>query len=242
MRGSARKNIELGLKLKHVDRETRTRKVDEVMSLLDITALADRQARSLSGGEAQKVAIAQILVLEPDVLILDEPFTYLDKRSIQDLENLILKLRDELNKTIIVTTHNQYQAQWLADQVYSVVNGVVSETQLINLFGGRFDSDCAEFNTGRLRIVLPEGTKQAEHVAIDPRQIVLSRHKLDSSMQNCFTGKVTGMMEENGHVKVSVNCGESFQAIVTHWALEELKLRIGGDIWISFKSTSILIF
>lgn len=133
LRGTTFQNIELGLKLRHVEKETRTGKVLEVMQVLGISDLSDRYARSLSGGEAQKVAIGQVLVLDPDVLILDEPFTHLDKRSIHELEQLILKLRDELQKTIIFTTHNQYQAQWLSDHVYSVIKGKLFESQLINL-------------------------------------------------------------------------------------------------------------
>jgi len=212
------------------------------MQLLGITDLSDRTARSLSGGEAQKVAIGQVLVLEPDVLILDEPFTHLDKNSIHDLEQFIITLKNELQKTVIFTTHNQIQAQWLADDVYSVVRGMLFETHLVNLFNGALDTGSNKFNTGKQLITIPDGIEQADHIAIDPRQIVLSKQKLDSSMQNSFSGKITGMAEEDGQVKISINTGEQIQAIITHKALEEMALSIGGEVWISFKSSSILIF
>lgn len=61
-------------------------------------------------------------------------------------------------------------------------------------------------------------------------------------MQNSFQGKITGMAEDNGRVKVSVASEEEFQAVVTHKALEELSLSIGAEVWISFKSSSILVF
>ncbi len=242
LRGTIFKNLELGLKLKHIDKETRSNKVVEVMQLLGITDLSDRTARSLSGGEAQKVAIGQVLVLEPDVLILDEPFTHLDKNSIHDLEQFIITLKNELQKTVIFTTHNQIQAQWLADDVYSVVRGMLFETHLVNLFNGALDTGSNKFNTGKQLITIPDGIEQADHIAIDPRQIVLSKQKLDSSMQNSFSGKITGMAEEDGQVKISINTGEQIQAIITHKALEEMALSIGGEVWISFKSSSILIF
>ena len=242
LRGSVIRNIELGLKLQHIDKKTRSRKVSEIMELMDITNLSGRSARTLSGGEAQKIAIGQTLVLNPDVLILDEPFTHLDKRSIQELEILILKLKNDLEKTIIFTTHNQLQAQLLSDYVYSVIKGNVFKSQLINLFNGTLDVDNKKFNTGKQIVYVPDGVTEAEHVAVDPKQIVLSREKLDSSMQNSFQGKITGMVEEEGQVKVSVNTGENFQATITHKALEELGLSIGKDVWISFKSSSILIF
>lgn len=241
LRGSVTKNIEFGLKLKHVDKETRSRKVTEIVKLLDIEALSERSARTLSGGEAQKVAIGQVLVLEPEVLILDEPFTYLDKKSIHELEVLILKLKNEIKKTIIFTTHNQLQAQLLSDHVYSVVKGNVFKSHLINLFNGVLDASSRKFDTGKQIIYMPDGISEAENIAIDPKQIVLSREKLDSSMRNHFQGKITGMVEEDRLVKVSVNAGEHFQATITHKALEELGLAIGKDVWISFKSSSILI-
>ncbi len=242
LRGTVFKNIEVGLKLKRIDKATRVKKISEVMEVLGITNLLNRNARTLSGGEAQKVAIGQVLVLDPDVLILDEPFTHLDKVSIDELEQIVLKLKADLEKTIILTTHNQYQAQWLADDVYSVVKGKVFEYQMINLFSGTIDFKKSAFNTGKQLIIIPEDIKNAEHIAIDPKQIVISRNKLDSSMQNSFQGKITGMAEDNGRVKVSIASGEEFQAIVTHKALEELSLSIGTEIWISFKSSSILVF
>ncbi len=242
LRGTVFKNIELGLKLKHIDKEIRTKKVFEIMKLLDINELSERSSRSLSGGEAQKVAIAQVLVLQPEVLILDEPFTHLDKKSIRDIEQIILTLNREMNKTVIFTTHNQIQAQCLADDIYSVVRGKVFEAHLINLFNGNLDSKDNTFNTGKLLISIPEGIDQAEHIAIDPKQIVVSKEKLDSSMQNSFSGKITGMNEENGHIKLGINVGEQIQSTITHKALEKLHLSIGCDVWISFKSSSILIF
>ncbi|MCZ6804564.1 MAG: ABC transporter ATP-binding protein [Proteobacteria bacterium] len=242
LRGTAYKNLELGLKLKHIDKEIRTKKVTEVMQLLGITDLSDRSARLLSGGEAQKVALGQVLVLDPEILILDEPFTHLDKNSIYDLEQIIITLKNELQKTVIFTTHNQIQAQWLANNIFSVVKGRLFETHLVNLFNGTLEENKKNFNTGKQLITIPDGIEQAEHIAIDPGQIVLSKQKLDSSMQNSFAGKITGMAEEDGQVTVSINAGEQIQAIISHKALEELALSIGSDVWISFKSSSILIF
>ena len=242
LRGSVFKNLELGLKLKNTDKESRIKKVNEIMQLLAISHLSDRSARSLSGGEAQKVAIGQVLVLEPDVLILDEPFTHLDKESIHELEQLVLTLKNDLKKTVIFTTHDQIQAQWLADDIYSVINGKVFEAYLINLFSGVLDVASKTFQVGSLLINLPDGIEQVEQIAIDPKQIVVSQKKLDSSMQNSFSGKIIGMNEEDGKIKLNVDIGENIHVIITHKALEDLKLSIGSDVWISFKSSSIVIF
>jgi molybdopterin-binding protein len=242
LRGTVFKNIEIGLKLKKVDKNIRLKKVSQVLKLLGISELSSRNARTLSGGEAQKVAIGQVIILDPDVLILDEPFTHLDKNSIDELEKIILKLKEDLNKTIILTTHNQYQAQWLADDVYSVIKGKVFEYQMLNLFSGGIDVEKNTFNTDKqLIVIVPHNIDHAEHIAIDPKQIVVSRNKLDSSMQNSYKGKITGMVEDNGRVKLSVASKEEFQAIVTYKALKNLDLSIGDGVWISFKSSSILL-
>ena len=73
-RGTVYKNIEIGLKINHVDRKKRKQKVNEILSLLRIEHLSNRFAPSLSSGEARKVAIGQVMVLEPTALVMDEPF------------------------------------------------------------------------------------------------------------------------------------------------------------------------
>ena len=212
------------------------------MEVLDISRFADRMAQSLSGGEAQKVAIAQMLVLDPEVLILDEPFTHLDKGTVHELEQLIIRLKTDLNKTIILTTHDKFQAQWLADEVYSVINGKVFKSHLANLFSGKVFTNKNQFDTGKLPINITHATPSIEHIAIDPKLIVLSKERLDSSMQNSFPGKITRLTEENGQVRVIVDAGESFDVLVAHQSLSDMGLSIGTDVWISFKSSSILTF
>lgn len=242
LRGTVFKNIEIGLTLRKVDKKIRVKKVLQVMKLLGISELSDRNARTLSGGESQKVAIGQVIILDPEVLILDEPFTHLDKYSIDELEKIILKLKKDLNKTIILTTHNQYQAQWLADDVYRVIEGKVFEYQMLNLFSGCIDLKNNTFNTNnQLIVMIPHNMDHAGHIAIDPKQIVISRNKLDSSMQNSFQGRIMRMIEDNGQVKLSVESKEEFKAIVTHKAIKDLNLSIGDSVWISFKSSSILL-
>lgn len=240
LRGSVLKNVELGLKLQHVDKAVRLQRVADVMQLMQITELMERSVTQLSGGESQKVAIARVLVLEPQVLILDEPFTFLDKRSNHDLEALIVRLKQDYGKTVILTTHNQLQAQSLSDEVYSVVQGKVIASQLVNLFKGKIRPNAREFDTGRIVIQLPDHDSAVEQIAIDPRQVVLSRDQLDSSMQNCYQGTIVAMVQQNGHIKVTVDAGEEFQVVITQNALHELGLLIGNEVWLSFKSASIM--
>ncbi len=127
IKGSVIKNIELGLKFRHIKPAVRQSRAKDMLRLLKIENLADRSVKSLSGGEVQKVAIGRTLVLDPKVILLDEPFTYLDREFVEEFETLIKQLRDTQNKTIIFTTHNQLQAQELSDQVFSLEKGQLTE-------------------------------------------------------------------------------------------------------------------
>jgi ABC-type sugar transport system ATPase subunit len=127
IKGSVIKNIELGLKFRHVKPVVREARAREMLRLLKIENLADRSVKSLSGGEAQKVAIGRMLVLDPEVILLDEPFTHLDSEFVEEFEALLKQLRDKQNKTVIFTTHNQTQAKVLSDQVFSIVDGYLTE-------------------------------------------------------------------------------------------------------------------
>jgi len=242
LRGNVFQNLEIGLKFHGLSQNKRHQKLTEVMELLGIKNLAQRSVNTLSGGEAQKVAIGRALVLDPEVLLLDEPFTYLDRIFVDELEDLIFKLNVNRGQTVIFSTHNQLQAQVLAGKLYSLVNGKVIATSLSNLFNGEIDSSNSTFNTGNLIINIPGLTKTGHHLAIDPSQIVLSRHTLDSSMRNSFAGRITGMLEENGQIRVIVECRERFQVLITHIALTELSLNIGDTVWASFKSSAVVIF
>ena len=242
LRGTARDNVELGLKLRQVNKIRRMERAHEVMVMLGIAALAGRHARSLSGGEAQKVAIARALILAPRVLILDEPFTHLDKQAAHELERLILQLCAELKKTVIFTTHNQQQAERLSDQIYSVFKGRVFESQLVNLFSGRADPARGSFDTGVHQISLPAGAGAVRHIAIDPDRIALFAAKPGAAFENSYPGRVTGLWEDKGRIKISVHTGEKFQTVVTRDTLEKLNLQIGAEIWLSFKRAAVIAF
>ena len=81
------------------------------------------------------------------MLILDEPFSNLDKNSIIDLESIILRLSRDKNKTIVLTTHDQLIAQRTTDSIYSIFNGKLFPTYLTNFYSGKLEIDTKLFNT-----------------------------------------------------------------------------------------------
>ena len=120
MKMSVRDNIGLGLKFRGETRTAINAAVNAVAGELGIAALLDRDAGKLSGGEIQKVALARALALQPEVVIMDEPFTYLDEATVHDIEEWIAGQRKIRNKTIIFSTHDRLRAQSLSDTVLNL--------------------------------------------------------------------------------------------------------------------------
>lgn len=125
--GSVQYNVALGLKLRGENQTIGAKKVQHALELVGLQNFARQQAHTLSGGEAQRVALARALVLEPKVLLLDEPTANLDPANVRLLEELIKRIHLELGNTIIVVTHNFYQAKRLSDYTIFMDEGQVVE-------------------------------------------------------------------------------------------------------------------
>ncbi|MDZ7734775.1 MAG: ATP-binding cassette domain-containing protein [Gammaproteobacteria bacterium] len=223
-------NIEIGLKIRGTPARKRRALVQTVMEQLGLDHLADRPARELSGGEGQKVAIARALVLDPEVLLFDEPFTYLDKSIVAEFEQLIDVIREHRSQTIVLSSHDQIRAHALADQVVTLFEGRIAPTSLVNHFQGRVDPHDHVFRTGRIDIEIPEDTPAGLHAAVEANQIVISPAPLKSSMRNHFEGRITSLHEQHGLVNVTVQAGETFHVLITGAALRELDCHLGDDV------------
>lgn len=123
--------------------------VDAMINQLGLSDLAHAQARTLSGGEAQRVALARSLVLEPDVLLLDEPTSNLDPYNIKLIEEMIVRVNREQAMTIIMVTHNVFQARRLADRVGLLLGGkLVEVSDTADFFENPQRSETAAFVKG----------------------------------------------------------------------------------------------
>jgi len=236
------KNIEIGLKLRKVGKKERFGRVVEIIEQLGIGDLAHRRAHELSGGEMQKVAVARAMILEPKVLIFDEPFSHLDDAFKNELEGMIRTIKNDCKQTIIFSTHDQIQAQVLADQICSLVDGHAVPISVINLFNGKVDEKNNLFVTDKIAIPIPANIKKGARLSVESTQLVLSKKELESSMRDMFHGKIKSLKDENGQIHVVVDAGEKFHAIITLSALYELNINVGDKIWVSFKSTAVRVF
>lgn len=236
------KNIELGLKLRKVDKFTRLESTRNIIEKFGLGPLESRRAHELSGGEAQKVAIARAMVLQPDVLVLDEPFSHLDKRFKQVLEELLRAIKHEARQTIIFSTHDQLLAQTLADNICSLIDGHLVPASVINLYTGIIDESKGLFVTDKLNIHIPGSIKSGSKLCVESTHLVLSKSVLKSSMRNSFQGMVKSIKDEDGQIHINVVAGEEFHAIITKDALNELAVNAGDSIWVSFKSTALRVY
>jgi tungstate transport system ATP-binding protein len=126
-RGSARRNAELGLRFARVPREQARRRADAWLERLGVAQLADRPARELSGGEAQRISLVRALVLEPRLLVLDEPFAPLDANTRGALLGELRELLAQAPVTTLLVTHDAAEAAALADRIAVLDAGAVRQ-------------------------------------------------------------------------------------------------------------------
>jgi tungstate transport system ATP-binding protein len=129
---SVQANVGYGLQLR--GRRDRTDEVTRALERVGLDDLARQRARTLSGGEAQRVALARAIVLRPEVLLLDEPTANLDPYNIGLIEEIVLSLNQERATTLVLVTHNIFQAKRLADRVALLLEGQIVEVADVERF------------------------------------------------------------------------------------------------------------
>lgn len=120
-------NIAFGLKLRRLSRAAVREKVTEILQLVGLQGLEDRYPRQLSGGQQQRVALARSLVLEPKILLLDEPFSSLDAHLRVRLREELKTIQRRLRQTTIFVTHDQEEALMLADRIVIMNGGAIEQ-------------------------------------------------------------------------------------------------------------------
>jgi sulfate transport system ATP-binding protein len=124
---TVRGNVAFGLEIrKRPKREVKAR-VDELLALVHLSQFADRYPSQLSGGQRQRMALARALAVEPQVLLLDEPFGALDAKVRKELRDWLRRLHDEVHVTTVFVTHDQEEAMEVADEIVVINNGAVEQ-------------------------------------------------------------------------------------------------------------------
>jgi putative spermidine/putrescine transport system ATP-binding protein len=124
---SVRANVGFGLKMRGVGRDEMRRRVDETLRLVQLTEFASRLPGQLSGGQQQRVAIARAIVIEPPLVLMDEPLSNLDAALRLEMRTEIRRLHQSLGLTTVYVTHDQEEALSLADRLVVLRDGVVQQ-------------------------------------------------------------------------------------------------------------------
>ena len=119
------KNVAFGLQERKVDKQEITRRVDAILKTVHIENLRDRLPQNMSGGQQQRVALARAIVVEPDVLLMDEPLSNLDAKLRVDMRNVIREIQHEVGITTIYLTHDQEEALAISDRIGVMQGGVL---------------------------------------------------------------------------------------------------------------------
>lgn len=237
-RTSVYNNIAFGLKT------DKKEKVAKISQLFDLTNLLSKRATTLSGGEAQKVALARTFILETPVVLLDEPTANLDEASIETLNSLMTKLKNK-GTTIILASHRVNNAYQLADEVITLYDGQAFPQSHPNFFSGQIVQEnglkTLKIND-QVSFVLATDKHGSVKVSIDPKEIIVSREKFQSSARNCLTGKVSSIIDEGSIVKLTADCGLKLVSQITHKSLEELGINVGQQVYLTFKTSSIKVY
>jgi molybdopterin-binding protein len=210
-----------------------------MLTLVDMLHLSDAPAHNLSGGEKKRLALARVLISDPEILLLDEPVAHLDRRS----RRIVGQVLRETRATLILTTHDSHFAHLIADRVLNLKAGCLTPGLPDNVLTGRREGELLITDAG-LRIHLPPGTpiengSGLTSVVIDPRSLVLSCQALTSSMRNCFRGRVCSIRNQNQNVWLEIDCGEQLTTIISQEAYRELALNLDQEVLVSFKANAV---
>ena len=260
-------NIATGLKLRGVPAALREPAVRAWAGRLGIGHLLGRSARHLSGGEAQRTALARAFVLGPEILFLDEPFAALDAPARKGLLDDLGHLLAETGSTAVIATHDQGEAARLAHRLAVMQGGTLLQTgglrevmnhpqdPVVAAFVGMetlLRGQVAACGEGLLTLRLGKGSGGQEVLAIGeaqpgqtvlvgvrPENVTLSlQTDKSSSARNTFSGTVTKVLPRGPFFKVELDCGFFLAAYVTAQSLAELGLGPGGTVVASFKATA----
>jgi tungstate transport system ATP-binding protein len=262
---TAGENVALGLRFRGVPAAGHGPRVARWLARLGVSGLAERRARTLSGGEAQRIALARALVLEPAVLLLDEPFAALDEPTRASLiADLGAILRADRVTTVIVT-HDRGEAAALADRVAVLLAGrlqQVDETSVV--FSAPVSEEVARFVgvetivpgvvidgaagvvrvdvAGRVvEVAASVSAGERVRVCVRPEDVGLvapTDHAVASSARNHLAGRVTALTPATAGVRVVVDVGFPLVAAVTRRSVDELGLAAGVPIVAVFKASA----
>ena len=262
----ARDNVAFGPRARGVPAQEARRRAEHWLDRLGVADLADRRPGQLSGGQAQRIAVARALAAEPALLLLDEPLSALDVRTRGEVQAALLEqLRDFAGPCVIVT-HDPVEAILLADRVVVVESGRVVQQGTpaevtrrpatpyvaslvgVNLLAGTASSDHLDLEGGGRVACMPERDHGPALAAVRPSAITLHLEAPPgTSARNVWPATVASMQPLADRVRLSVDARLGARPVplavdVTPTAVAELAIRPGREVWLSVKATDLSVY
>jgi tungstate transport system ATP-binding protein len=258
-------NVASGLRLRGLPRAEVRERVAACLARLDLAALAGRSARALSGGEARRVSLARALVLDPEVVLLDEPFANLDARTREAItDGLERTLRDTRTAAVLVT-HDPTEALRLSDRIAVMNQGAIVQSgppaRVVNEPASELVASCVGMETILEGVVVRSADGElvasvarrelhalgdaspgdAVYFCIRPENVLVESADPSgsSSARNVFPARVTTISPVGPYLKVKLDCGFPLVASMTGESFATLRLARGREVFASVKATAI---
>nr|WP_300998901.1 ATP-binding cassette domain-containing protein [Methanoculleus sp.] len=256
-------NIGFGLLQRKAEPARIVNSVRETADLLGIGHLLERTTGTLSGGEQQRAAIARALVLQPRVLLLDEPLSALDTVTRERLRRELKAIHRVTGTTVVHITHHFEDVFALADRVAVMQDGGVVQTGtpdevfrkpatgFVAAFTGMENVYCgvskvrdgeATIDLGKIAVRTVTAVEGDVCVGIRPEEVIVSRESFESSAANTFPGTVTEIQKNGMFSRVFVDTGLPFVAVLTRQSIARLGLAEGEPAHVTFKASAVHVF
>ncbi|MEA1926660.1 MAG: ABC transporter ATP-binding protein [Candidatus Auribacterota bacterium] len=237
----------------------KNRIVEEMISFFGLESLVHRYPRNLSGGEKQRVALARVLAISPEILLLDEPFSSLDFKTAKYLRMEIKRIHKKFKITTIYVTHNLVEAEEIADRIAIIHRGVLRqvgspeeiffnpEGKVVSDFIGKPNilecDNCrilagglVEVECGGISIVVPHHGNRIKKIAISPRDIYISVDEPPGPDLNRFRAIITDIITSGSLIKLKLILGEnSLTSELPGDIFETLGLTVGMEVFLILK-------
>jgi molybdate/tungstate transport system ATP-binding protein len=258
---AVRDNITYGLHFHRIEKREAQERFAQLLDVLNLSHLEHRLPTNLSGGEKQRVSVARALMVEPKVLLLDEPLSALDPGFREEVRGTLKRLHQSSRVTFVMVTHDFAEALSLAGRAAVMNDGRIEQIgEIEDIFKRPTSTFVADF-VGMKNLFHAEfrGTKglvsgleielgvtpsnRHGYIAIRPEDIVISRKRLSSSMRNSFPAVVTAIVDQGFYYEVRARSGDvKFTSLITKSSLMELELQEGTNVVISFKAAAVHSF
>jgi sulfate transport system ATP-binding protein len=238
---TVRKNIAFGLEIRKAPKKKIQGKVEQLLELVQLSGLGDRYPSQLSGGQRQRVALARALAVEPNVLLLDEPFGALDAKVRKDLRAWLRRLHDEVHVTTVFVTHDQEEAMEVSDEIVVMNKGKVEQ---VGTPAQIYDHPASAFVMSFIGPVnvLPSSAKIFQSSGFESAHPETFLRPQDIIIENVANGTtVAAIVSRIIHlgweiqVELTLDDGQAMTAHLTRERFDELKLEPQEKVYVKPK-------